>query len=83
MSNVLAGVEHDLKRMPVEFRQSGAAELARAMAERIDEGKGSPSECGKVALEALAKLREMAPEEVAADGIDDLAKARRRRRKTA
>jgi hypothetical protein len=83
MSDVIGGVEHDLELMPERVQRSGTAALARAMAERIDSGKGSPSECGKVALDALARLREMAPEEVAADGIDELSKERKRRRTAA
>lgn len=59
--SVLAGVEADIARLPVEMRDSGLAAIARAMASRIDEGRGSPSECGKVAIDALVKLRELAP----------------------
>lgn len=78
--SVLAGIEQELQKLPEELRDSGLAAIARAMAERIDSGRGSPSECGKVAIDALTRLRELAPEEVKADGIDDLAKQRVKRR---
>jgi hypothetical protein len=61
--SVVAGVEHELAKLPVDLRESGLAAVALAMAERIDAGKGSPSECGKVVIEALTKLRELAPPE--------------------
>jgi hypothetical protein len=61
--SVLQGVESDLADMPDNVKNSGLAAVAVAMAERIDEGKGSPSECGKVLIEALTKLRELAPPE--------------------
>lgn len=60
---VVEGVEWELSQLPDELRQSGFAAVALAMAERIDGGKGSPSECGKVVLDALSKLRELAPPE--------------------
>jgi hypothetical protein len=60
---VVEGVDRDLANLPEDLRESGLAAVARAMAERIDGGKGSPSECGKVLIEALTKLRELAPPE--------------------
>lgn len=59
--SVLEGVEQDLARLPIDLQQSGLAAIARAMATRIDEGRGSPSECGKVAIDALVKLQDRAP----------------------
>lgn len=61
--SVVAAVEADIARLPEELRDSGLAAVAVAMAERIDGGKGSPSECGKVVIEALSKLRDLAPPE--------------------
>lgn len=78
---VVAGVERDIAKLPEELRESGVAATAIAMAEAIETGQGSRSECGKVLLDALDRLRALAPEEAAADGIDDLATARARRRR--
>lgn len=79
--SVLVGVEKDLSRMPEHLRDGGLASVARAMAERIDSGsKCSPSECGRVIVECLVQLRDLAPEEVVLDVVDDLAAARKRRR---
>jgi hypothetical protein len=54
-------VERDLKRMPADVAKSAEAATALAMASRLDSGDGSPSECGKTLLQAMAKLREMTP----------------------
>lgn len=77
--SVLTGVERDLEDLPEDLAQSGAAELARSMATRIDEGRGSPSECGKVLLEALAKLRELKPVEEKGGIVHDIRSGRARR----
>lgn len=61
--SVVEGVEGDLAGYPDDLRTSGLAALARSMAERIDSGRGSPSECGKVLIETLGKLRDLAPVE--------------------
>lgn len=77
--SVIEGVEHDLAALPEGLRKSGFAALALAMAERIDGGKGSPSECGKVLSEQLSKLRELAPPEAKKGAVDDLNERRARR----
>lgn len=70
--SVLAGVERDLGELPEAFRSGGLAALATAMAERIDGGRGSPSECGKVLIDALTRLRELAPPEEKKGPLDEL-----------
>jgi hypothetical protein len=70
--SVLDGVERELKGLPKELRDSGVAEVARALAKRIDEGRGSPSECGKVVLDALSRLRELAPPKHERTKLDDI-----------
>jgi hypothetical protein len=80
---VVSGVERDLAGMPADLSTSGVAELARSMAARIDEGRGSPSECGKVLLEALAKLREMKPTEQKGGLVHDIRSGRARRLRVA
>jgi hypothetical protein len=77
-------VERDLValgcRAP-ELADSALAGLALAMADRIDSGRGSPSECGKVLIMALEQLRELAPaKQEAPDGITNIADAREKRR---
>lgn len=74
--SVVGGVEHELAKLPTDLRESGLAAVALAMAERIDGGKGSPSECGKVVIEALTKLRELAPPEEKKGTLHDI-KSRR------
>jgi hypothetical protein len=77
--SVVAGVERELERLPGELRDSGLAAVALAMAGKIDEGKGSPSECGKVVIEALTKLRELAPPEEKKGELHDIRSRRRLR----
>lgn len=77
--SVLEGVERDLAAFPEDLSSSGTAELARAMARRIDEGHGSPSECGKVLLDSMATLRELAPIKVEEDALNDIRSRRRLR----
>lgn len=56
-------VEKELAALPGELGQGALAGLALVMASRIDEGKGSPSECAKAMSSALRDLRELAREE--------------------
>lgn len=74
--SVLAGVEADLSRLPEDLRESGLAAIARAMAGRIDDGRGSPSECGKVLIEALTKLRDLKPPEEKKGQLHDIKSGR-------
>lgn len=74
--SVAEGVDRDLARLPADLRESGLAAVAKAMATRIDEGKGSPSECGKVVIEALSKLRELAPPEEKKGQLHDIKSGR-------
>lgn len=77
--SVVEGVERDLKGLPAGLRDSGLAAVAMAMAERIDEGRGSPSECGKVVLDALTRLRELAPPKRERTRLDELGDRRAKR----
>lgn len=77
--SVVAGVRRELERLPEDLRESGIAAVALAMAERIDSGKGSPSECGKVVVDALTRLREMAPPEQQKTRVDELRERRAKR----
>lgn len=82
--SAVEAVERDLARLPSDLAGSAVAASMFAMARVLDgEAKGSVSECSKALLDAWSKLRDLAPEEVEADGIDDLTERRRRRRKTA
>lgn len=77
--SVVAGVERDLEALPKDLRESGLAAVALAMARRIDGGQGSPSECGKVVIDALTRLRELAPPEEKKGQLHDIKSARTRR----
>lgn len=59
--SAVAAVKRDLKTMPGQVAASAEAATALAMASRLDSGEGSPSECAKALLQAMAKLREMTP----------------------
>lgn len=76
---VLEGVERDLESLPADLRECGLAAVARAMALRIDEGRGSPSECGKVLIDALSRLRDLAPPKMERTKLDDLTARRKQR----
>lgn len=77
--SVADGVRRDLEQLPEELRDSGLAAVALAMAERIDLGRGSPSECGKVVIDALARLRDLAPPKQEKSKLDDLTARRNAR----
>lgn len=72
--------DREFKKLPADLQDSGEAAIALAMASRIDEGKGSASECGKVAIDALTRLRDLAPPPLEKDEIDELEARRARRR---
>lgn len=78
--SVVAGVSREISKLPVDLQESGLAAIALAMAERIDGGRGSPSECGKVVIEALSQLRALAPPKRERDGIDEIGVKRAARR---
>lgn len=71
--SVQAKVAAEIARLPVDLQESGLAAVALAMAERMDEGRGSPSECGKVLIDALMKLRDLSPPKQERGQLDDLA----------
>lgn len=75
--NVADAVRHELSELPDDLRESGIAAVAVALAERIDAGKGSPSECGKVVLDALTRLRDLSPPKQEKTKLDDLTARRR------
>lgn len=72
----VAAVRRDLERLPDELAQSALAATMLAMAERLDGGGGSPSECAKALADAWSKLRDLAPVERKRDGVDELSRAR-------
>lgn len=81
--SAVAAVERDLARMPADVAQSTEAATALAMALRLDEGGGSPSECAKALLDARARLREMAPAKRERTRLDDLSDRRAKKLKLA
>ena len=81
MVTVTVGIQREIAALPDDLASSGLAAIALAMAERIDGRVGSPSECGKVAIQALEQLRALAPpKERPKNAIDELKERRAKRR---
>lgn len=78
--SLVAAVEREIGRLPSDLADSAVAATALAMAERIDGRQGSPSECGKVLLQALETLRALAPPKQEMDELDELRERRKQRR---
>lgn len=66
--------------MPRELAESTLAGAALVMCERLDENRGSPSECGKVLILALEQIRALAPAREETDQVDDIGDELARRR---
>ena len=77
--SAVAAVKRDLARMPTEIAESAEAATALAMASRLDNGGGSPSECAKALLDAKVKLRDLVPPEQRKGALDDLSTRRAKR----
>lgn len=70
-------VERDLAELPERLRGSSDAAVALAMAAVLDGGgRGSASECGRVLMEAMKTLRELAPPKREKGKLDDLSARR-------
>lgn len=76
---VVEGVQRDLAALPEDLRESSLAAVALAMAERIDAGRGSPSECGKALLDAMSRLRDLVPPKKEGSRLDELTARREKR----
>jgi hypothetical protein len=74
--SAVAAVRRDLAGLPRELAESGLAATALAMAQRLDAGGGSPSECAKALTDVLLKLRELAPPKQERTRLDDLSARR-------
>lgn len=72
----VAAVKRDLEHMPTNVAESAEAATALAMASRLDSDDGSPSECAKALLAAMAKLRAMAPPEKEKGALHDIRSGR-------
>lgn len=83
---VETAVDRDLARVAAsspDLASGGLGAMAKAIAAQIDNPKASPtskSMLSRVLLDTLVKLFDMAPEEVRSDGIDELVKARAKRK---
>jgi hypothetical protein len=77
--SVIEAVRRDLaalaERDPA-LAESALAMTMEAMADRLDNGGGSPSECAKALIDAWSRLRELAPPAEVEDGVDGLAASR-------
>lgn len=76
---VLEAVEHDLAKLPPDLGESALAAIARAMAESMDSPRISHtarSMCGRLLLDTIERLLELAPADQKKDRLDDLATRR-------
>ena len=87
--SVRAAVERDLKDIASRDKglaRSGLAELALVLADMIDDRENSAtsrSMCSRSLVEALDRLRELAPPVVEEDRLDELSRRREKRVSTA
>jgi hypothetical protein len=56
----VVSVKRDLAKLPAHLAKSAEAATALALASRLDEETGSPSECAKALLAAMSTLRGLA-----------------------
>lgn len=86
---VTAAVERDLERLRArspELADSALAASVVALARELDAPKNSAtskSMCARALIDALDRLRELAPPEREEDGLDELASRRTARRSAA
>lgn len=77
---VVKALEQDLKALrDPSLASSALAGVALAMARELDDESNSAtskSMCARALLDALERLRELAPEREEGDGLDDLAARR-------
>ena len=84
--SVLESVESDIAEIAKRDKalaDSGLAALAKQLAKELDStgnSATSKSMCAKALMEALEKLRQLAPAESANDRVDELAGRRAKRR---
>lgn len=86
--SVTAAVKRDLEALAkrdAKLAQSGLAATALALARELDDDNSATSKsmCARALSETLVLLNELAPPEQVLDGIDDLEKARSKRRSAA
>lgn len=85
--SMVDAVRANIEQLPENLQGSVEAAAALTMAERIDNGRGSPSQCMEQLLKAWASAVEKAPpkrERTPLDDLtDDLAKRRRARKSAA
>ncbi len=77
--SLVEDVQRQLDMLPNVAEEPALAGLALAMAEKIELGKGSASECALACMKALSELRALAPPVRKADGLDELDAKRVRR----
>lgn len=74
--SVLVAVERSLELFNADETNPGLAGACRHVAEMMDEGRGSPSECLKSLESALERLRALAPPAEKKGTLHDLKAAR-------
>jgi hypothetical protein len=83
--SVLEAVESDLKALPDELAGSALAATARQLAREMDGDNSATSKsmCAARLMEALDRLRALAPAKKEADRVDELSDRRAKRRASA
>lgn len=77
MGSILAAVEADIERLSVDVRSSWSAEVARALAEALDE---EPNASMARELRSVMTALSAGSKSVKVDSVDEIAAARRARR---
>lgn len=85
---VVLAVERDLRSIAErdeDLASSALAATALALARELDDENSATSKsmCARALVEAMDRIRELAPEKIAGDGIDELKAAREARRAAA
>jgi hypothetical protein len=82
MESTVDSLTRYLTQLPSDLASSPTATAAMRLAEGLDDRNSltSKAQAAKSFQDLLAELREMAPEQKVADGVDDLSVAREERR---
>lgn len=82
MRSVSEALERELAAMPQELRESTLAATAMSLADALDDPDNSAtskSMCGRVMLDILDRLRELAPPQQQTTQLDDIRNRRQQR----
>lgn len=85
VAGVLEAVEADLREVGEVPLGLALGATARALAKEIDSFESSPTSkaaCARALADVMGRLRAMAPEKQAGDGVDEVLEKRRKRRES-